>query len=414
MPSESAAAPPERTPGPRAVEPPAKPAGSYKDALRTAANLPPKEEPKQTVPPKTDDTPTDQTPPANGDKKPDAATATPPDKTADGKNGAPKGNKVMWDQLKAHTKRADEAEAKLRQFETQRVPAEEREQLTSRMAGLQKRADDLETEIRFVNYEKSTEFQDKFHTPYARGLELAMHDLKRIPITDVVTGQQRAATEADLFELMNLDPVKQIEAAEAMFGEKLANRAIAHADKVRDLLINRNQALEEARQKGKEREQTNQTRTQAQEVQLRKSVEGYMKAAEDEWNKDPDAPAFGEIKPPEGKELTPEEVAHNEVVKRGAELVTWMGKNVRQAKTPEEAAEIIRKQMAIVKRAQSFGPLRRLYNKLKTEHATMKKRIDAIDKTTPGTGGGRQAAAPGAGSKQSALKKGWLGEYAGR
>ena len=318
-----------------------------------------------------------------------------------------------WKTLKS---RAEQAEAKVKDYESNRVPEQERTMLTQRMEQIQRRNEELENHIRFKDYAQSTEFTEKFHTPYVDALGTAMRDLSRIPVVDEATGTQRAATEQDLFELMNLDPVKQIEAAEAKFGPRLAQRVINHADKVRDVLLARNKALDESKVKGKEREQQMSEQTTRQLKQFEGKVREWYTAAETEWNKDPDAKLFDTITREDGKELTPDEIEHNKLVEKGKELSKWVSKHPRNAKTPEEAAEIVRRQFAILKRAIHFAPLRRLYKVTAKKLAAAEAELAQIRGTTPTTAG-RAPTTNGNGRPGQAPKssvRGMFDKYAGR
>lgn len=305
---------------------------------------------------------------------------------------------LTWKSLKASLKTEQSAraaaEAKVREYESQRVPEHERVNLTQRMDSILKRNEELENEIRYVSYEKSTEFGQKYHQPYIDTLGQAMRDLARIPVVDDVSGQQRAATEQDLFELMNLDPVKQIDVAEAKFGPKLAQRVIAHADKVRDVLIARNKALEDAKANGGQREQQQREQQNRLVTQFTNKVKEWHSAAEQEWNKDPDAKAFDAIVREDGQQLTPEETEHNTLVEKGKELVSWVKRHPKDAKTPEEAAQIVRKQVAILKRAQYFGVLRRLYRSAQKKLDAAQKELAQYQGTSPTTSGRQTNGAP--------------------
>ena len=384
------------TPGPKPFVVDAHPKhASFRAALEANSPNPPKPSQNPPKPPAAAAKPAE----ANVEPTKPADAPKPGEKPAEAvpaADGKAKPAQEGWKELKAsrasERQRADAAEAKLRDYETQRVPEQERSGLTARMEAIQKRNEELENEIRFVNYEKSKEFMEKHHQPYVDALSTAMHDLSRIPVVDAATGQQRAATEEDLFALMSLDPVRQIEAAEAMFGEKLAQRVINHADKVRDVLTARNKSLEEARVNGKTREQEMQTRTQAQQKAFQQEVVKWANTAVEEWNKDPDAAQFDLIKPREdGKGLTPDEQEHNALVTKGIELAKLLEKKPQHCKTKDEAQALIRKQVAVVKRAVHFGAVRRLLKLERKAHAATKAALSKYEATAPPTGGGRQA-----------------------
>jgi hypothetical protein len=361
------------------------------------------------------------TPPKEPDKAPDAKTAEKSgEPKPDGKDKLPPGRPIKptaqetWKTLKS---RVEQAEAKVKEYEANRVPEAERTTLTKRMEEIQRRNEELENHIRFKDYEQSGEFAEKYHKPYEEKFADAMSLFSRIPVIDNATGQQRAGNQDDLFELMNLDPVAADARALEMAGGKqgLADRLVAHAEKVSEVLKSRNKALEEAKVKGKEREQ----QMSEQQTRQMKVFEGKVKewyaAAEAEWNKYSDAKLLDTIVREDGKELTPDEIEHNKLVEKGKELARWVSKHPRNAKTPEEAAEIVRRQTAILKRAIHFGPLRRLYKAATKKLAAAEAELAQFRGTTPTTAG-RQPAGNGSRPGQPAKSgvKGMFDKYAGR
>jgi hypothetical protein len=412
-PTAAAAAEPATTPGPKEFSPSSggRSHASLRDALEAHATPDPNRQRKPE--------PVSQaalpTPPKKEDKPVEAKVEDKPEgKKADAKGdklpvGRPPTTKAQetWANLK---ERARVAEARVKEYETQRVPEQERTSITQRMEQIQKRNDELENHIRFTNYEQSTEFKAKYQDPYESRLADAITELSQIPVTGI-DGNVRAATQDDLFELINLDPVKRLAVAKEKFGD-LAQEVIDHAKDVRNLLITRNKALDEAKVKGKERE------TQQSELMTRqmKAFEGKVRewyyAAEAEWNKDPDAKLFDTITREDGKELTPEETEHNKLVEKGKALSAWVSKHPKDAKTPEEAAEIVRKQYAILKRAIHFAPLRRLYKAVVKERDALKKENDQYRGTTPTTAG-RITNGHAATAAKSGVK-GMFDKYAGR
>ena len=64
------------------------------------------------------------------------------------------------------------------------VPEQERTALTARVEKAEARAKELEDHIRYVDYEKSTEFKEKFDAPYVASWERAMSELSEITVTD--------------------------------------------------------------------------------------------------------------------------------------------------------------------------------------------------------------------------------------
>lgn len=411
-----ASAEPATTPGPRAFEPSR--SGAAKPTLREAFEAkaapdpnrqrkpePPAPQSAIPTPPKAADKPVE----AKADEKPtEAKVDAKGEKLPPGRPPKPSAQDT-WKSLKQER---DQYKREAEEMRSQRVPEQERTTLTQRMEQIQKRNEELENHLRFKDYERSTEFKEKYDKPYVDMLGDATTFLERIPVLDPVTQTQRAGSVQDIYSLMNMNPVEQAEAAEAMFGSRLAPRVINEVEKVRDKLIARKKALDEAESNGKQREQQQTEQTTRQIKAFEGKVKEWYTAAEAEWNKDPDAKMFDKITREDGKELTPDEIEHNKLVDKGVELSKWVSKHPRNAATEEEAAKIVRKQYAILKRAIHFAPLRRLYKATAKKLAAAEKELEGYRSTTPSTAGrqpnGRPAAAVSSGVK------GMFNKYAGR
>lgn len=413
---------PASTPGPKPVEaaPSSSQYSSIKEALR--ANAGP--EPESRQPERTQERPTPPekpTPPEVPEKKPEtaakpedaAAPIKPIDDKATGKFNPIKELKTTREKLKT-------AEQELARVKQSIVPEQERKNLTQRMEKIQSENEDLRNRIRFKDYENSPDFNEKYHQPYVSKLGDAMELLERIPIVDKVSGQQRAASQQDLFDLMGLNPVEQADRAEELFGSKLAPTVLAMANDVRKALITRNKALEEEKKNGTTREQKEREAVENQDKQIVKAALQLWE--EDDKNtltKDPDLASI--VKPidiPEGKEATPEEAEHNEALKKGFELVDqWWHKRAKDCKTNEEFKDLVRHHAAIRRRAAGFGPLRKKFNRLSNELKKAQSDLKAYQETEPPAGGrpaGNGARQPaGGGNFQTELRQG-LRKYAGR
>lgn len=424
-PAEAAEAP--VTPGPKEFTPShvkARSSETLDEALhRHAGQLPKPPEERQPAKPKVED------------KKPDPkadAKEQPPkeEKTADGKivphgttdKTKPKVN--PWNELKSVRQTLAERERELETVRKQITPDNDRTALTTRMEHLTKENERLANIVRFKDYENSHEFIDKYHKPYEERLAEATEFLKRIPVPDEGTGGQRAANQNDLFELMQIDsqdPAKAIDAAEAKFG-KLAGRVLERMERVRDVLIARNQALAKEKTDGASREQLQREQRERQTKQLMESFTKEYTAEHESFISNPKDSGLAEIlkaiEIPEGKQPTPEETEHNDALKRGYELVDkWIGKHPSSAKTPEERREIVKRHIAIRNRAAGFGPLRRLYNRTKAELTKAKAELASYDQTAPETGGRRTNGGNGKSAKGSSFDAdltAGLMKYAGR
>jgi hypothetical protein len=392
------AAPPATAPapGPKPFTPSAadaRPNGTIRESLNKHGNPDPnappakngapsgKEAPKPTEPPKPSEAKVEPPKPGEASTKADPPVI----------DAAKAKSKETWNSLKSKAAsavtRAEAAEARIKEFESAKLKDDER----ARFESTTKRNEELENEIRFANWKKSKDYE-KHYAPYAEKWGETVAFLGKIPIIDAASGEPRAGTQDDLIELFSLDPVAMDKRATEMVGGSptLAARLIGQVEKAQELSASLAKAEQEALANGKARETENQTKTKGQLEKLSKLVEEVNKATDEEWSKDPDAATFGEIKPREdGKELTPDEVAHNESVAKGRKMAQIFDKSLRDCKTPEEARKLLRDRRIAINRSIHFGPLRKLYHKVLKENATLKANQKAIDATTPDTGGRR-------------------------
>ena len=135
--------------------------------------------------------------------------------------------------------------------------------LTEKAAAAEKRAQELENEIRFVNYRKSKEFTDKYEKPYQEAWAGAISELEELTVkvrtgTDDLgepTYGERKANPNDLMMLANLPLGEARKLAKEMFGDN-ADDIMAHRRKIRELSDAQNKALKDAETMAKEAEET--------------------------------------------------------------------------------------------------------------------------------------------------------------
>lgn len=128
------------------------------------------------------------------------------------------------------------------------------QEITARMEQIQKRNKELEDQISFIDYSKSEEFATKYVKPYNDAYYRAVSDFSQLRVripdgADPETGEAkfkfRPADDKDLIKLANMNIGDMDEEAERMFG-KSAGRVIRHVEKVRDLAIAQQEALDNA------------------------------------------------------------------------------------------------------------------------------------------------------------------------
>ena len=129
----------------------------------------------------------------------------------------------------------------------------------AKLQSLEKRNEELERHMALVAYEESQDFKTKYDQPYRDTWNRATAAFSQLTVREAdgvdELGEpkfvRRAATEEDLIELGTL-PLSQLdEKAQAMFGAS-APRAIQYIERLRELAVAKQTAVEEARTKAGE------------------------------------------------------------------------------------------------------------------------------------------------------------------
>lgn len=321
-----------------------------------------------------------------------------------------------WKSLKQSVKteraRAETAEARVRELESNRVPDQERSTLTQRMDTLQKENEQLQNRIRFKDYESSSEFQTKYHKPYLAAVDSAMRDLKSIPVTDRATGQQRAAEQTDLFEVVNSLMANDLpgarQRAKEIFGEEDARDVLEMAKKVRDIGFSRWQALQDEEKNGATRVQQQSEQFKRQALAIQQENDILWKQANETVINNPKDPELREFLKPkvaaEGKELTPDEIKHNERLERGFKLAheTFASIDSLRRKllssTKEERADAAKRLAVVTARCAGFGVVRAWGQAGWARAKTAESKLSGYEQSEPSRSG-RQ---PNGGKKSAA------------
>lgn len=292
------------------------------------------------------------------------------------------GKPSPWKIVETYKERLTKAETELAEIRTKLGNPAEVEKTKSTLTALQQRNKELEDEIRYVNYEKSTEFKEKFEAPYRSAWNRATAELAEIAVKDNQTGETRAATAQDLLVLVNLPLGQARGVANEVFGE-FADDMMAHRKEIKTLFDAQRNALEEARTKGAEREKTVSEHNQAAMQEIRKSVKDY-------WDQETAAlledPKVGHLfKEKEGDE------EWNTSLKKGYALVDKsFNENPNDPRlTPKQRQEIVKRHAAFRNRAAGWGPLKRAYDKQSARLAELEKKLAEVADTTPSTDGGQ-------------------------
>lgn len=219
-----------------------------------------------------------------------AAPAKEPAKTEpepDVEKMAPKALRDAYAGLKTKLKTIEKERDELKS-KPATAPADDpdRERIRTDLESERKRRNELEDHMRYVDYEKSTEYQERYHKPY---IETAKDAAAQVMQLEAVgpDGNPRAATADDFWSIARIDNAGQaLKAATDLFGDAgKATFVMQQRENVRRAWHAAQIAKEEFRKNGAERSRRAEEEGRATEKQLSDRWHAMNKAAteEHEW-----------------------------------------------------------------------------------------------------------------------------------
>ena len=263
----------------------------------------------------------------------------------------------------------------------------EKKTLSEKFAQEEKRRKELEDELRFSNYERSPEFKEKYVKPYHEAYAEAVADLKQMTVPvdlNDPTGPQRAATEQELNQLVNLPPQQAGKLAKLLF-EEGAQTMINHRERILATWRAQQKALEEGRKNSEQREKQLAELQTKQQAELRKTQMELRSSNE---------PEFLKRHPELTIELDP----------KGEPLDVEMQKLLDQDRTVTDklfddstnwTPEYKLKMHAEMRnRAAHFGTVVQTLRKVVTQLDEANKKLAEYEASEPGAGDGNKEVAP--------------------
>lgn len=259
---------------------------------------------------------------------------------------------------------------------------QERDVLKSKYEEIEKRFNAVQEEIKYLNYERSPEYTEKYETPYKNAVSAAYADVAQLTVTEPDPTQppdaegkkptrERQATPNDFDEVYQLPLGPASKVAYQKFGPHVAPTVMRHWNNIRDLAKAATNALSEWKAKSAEREknqneqqtlQTGQIQSQWQDVNKKLSEDSRGQ----EW--------WGHEK--EDKEL-------NDALAQG---FAFADKRFSDEFNKLSTTEKIILDAAIRHRVAGFYKYRAKYARLKAEHDQAVKDLAEIRASGPGGG----------------------------
>lgn len=326
----------------------------------------PKEKEKKETPPVT---PKEEPPKTDGDKQKETPPADDADKTK------PIGKAAeLRTAYEGAKKRIADLEKEVTEFKSGKskpADGEEVARYKETLAQREKRLADLETEIKYVNYEKSSEYQEAYEKPLEKAFSAAWSDLSELVVTES-NGDTRKATQDDFSSLLRMPIQEAIAKAKEMFGDA-ATEVLAHRRAIVNLNRARHDAIEKYKKEGGEREkQTSEKHRQQLENLNRIWDETNKEIAE----KHPEWFAADEKDPEGSKSLA-----------AGFEMADAAFYGI--GKLPVE--QLAKIQATVRNRAAAFGRAAIKLGAANARIAALEKELEAFKKSAPGGEGSNSA-----------------------
>lgn len=293
-------------------------------------------------------------------EKPQAQKPEPAKKEGDDQlKGAAQLRKAYDDLKVAHAALQKQLEEK-----SKPVDDEEKKTLKAQHEELTKRYQETDGELKFVRYEKSHDYRDKYEKPMHKALKDAESEIGELTLTDA-EGNERKSTIQDFAALVDMPLQKAITQAKAWFGDA-ATEVLAHRRKVVDLSRSAKEAIEDYKKRGSEIEK------QTTEQRKRQSDEFRQK-----WNSENQSFST-KFKDVYGNKDGDDE--GNVLLEKGNKLVE-LAYNENSGLSQEQ---MMRLHVVVRQKAAAFDRMEHWNKKANEKIATLEKELQEFKKSVPG------------------------------
>lgn len=292
-----------------------------------------------------------------------------------------KGKVSPWKLMEEHKAARLRAEQELAELRKAVPDPNKIKDIETKAEAAERRAQELEQEIRFTNYAKSQEFQEKYQKPYEQAWVRWMADLGELTV-EGTDGAERPIQPNDLLEIVNAPLQKARDMAEKQFGS-FADDVMSARKEIKGLFESQQRALEEARKAGTERQQQIVKQMQEQQQSMAKEISTHWTEANKQAVTDEKYGKY--FQPVEGDE------EGNKRLARGFELAdkAFSINPLDPRLNPEQRASIVKLHAAVRNRAAAFGRLSFQNQQLEAQVKSLTEELNKFKEAEP-TGGERQ------------------------
>jgi hypothetical protein len=293
--------------------------------------------------------------------------------------------KQFREQYDLTKKERDDFAAKVSELErarsegTRKEVEEATKSLKAEMDSIRKNAEELDTEVRYLNYTRSGEYKQKYETPLREAWQTALGDIDGIRVTDA-DGTERDASHHDIMAILNVPVAKAAIIAQEMFGAA-APEIMTHRRRLLELTQSRDKSIAEWKEKGAQREVERSKQVEGRQSRSRELFESQFSDYEKSHPQ-----LFGrEDGDDDGNKLLDESDRLIRIALKGEGVDADMGY--------EDKVDLITKAQAqVALRARAYGRERLRVIRLQQKVAELEKKVGKVRSSEPGQGEGTSTA----------------------
>ena len=293
--------------------------------------------------------------------------------------------KQFREQYELTKKERDDLASKVSELEraksegTKREIEEATKALKSEMDSIRKNAEELDTEVRYLNYTRSGEYKQKYESPLRDAWQTALGDIEGIRVTDG-DGTERDASHEDIMAILNVPVAKAAIIAQEMFGAA-APEIMAHRRRILELTQARDKSIAEWKEKGSQREVEQKKQLESRQSRSRELFDSQLADYEKSHSQ-----LFGrEDGDDDGNKLLDESDRLIKIALKGEGIDADMGYD-------DKVDLITKAQAQVALRARAYGRERLRVIRLQQKVAELEKKVGKVRSSEPGQGEGTSTA----------------------
>jgi hypothetical protein len=293
--------------------------------------------------------------------------------------------KQFREQYEMTKKERDDLASKIQELErakadgTRKEVEEATKSLKAEMDAIRKNAEELDTEVRYLNYTRSSDYKQKYETPLRDAWQTALGDIEGIRVTDE-DGTERDANHQDIMALLNVPVAKAAIIAQETFGPA-APEIMAHRRRLIELTQARDKSIAEWKEKGAQREVESKKQLESRQTRSRELFESQFADYEKTHTQ-----LFGREEGDEdGNKLLDESDRLVRIALKGEGIDADMGYD-------DKVDLITKAQAQVALRARAYGRERLRVIRLQQKVAELEKKVGKVRSSEPGQGEGTSTA----------------------